>query len=166
MKSSSGTRSAHSTGVAGIRRHEDLIAWQLSEELKERVLAFTDRPAVARHRDFSNDIRRAARSAPANLSEGFARFWPHDNAKSVRTALGSLAEVKNHLLDALKQKYITETEYAEMTRLARRAFGATSRWHQYLKSCKPGDPAAWLKKAEAASEPEPQNPNPNPEPEP
>jgi four helix bundle protein len=57
--------------MAGIKTHEDLIAWQLSEELKDCVFAFTARSAVARHRDICDDIRRSARSAPANLSEGF-----------------------------------------------------------------------------------------------
>jgi len=140
-------------GMAGIRRHEDLVAWQLSEQLKEKVLACTARPAVARNRDFCDDIRRAARSAPANLAEGFGRFWPHDNAKSVRTALGSLAEVQNHLRDALKERYITEDEHREMAHLTKRAIGASTRWHQYLKSCKPGDPTPWLKEKPRTNEP-------------
>ena len=89
--------------MAAIKDHEDLIAWQLSEELKDRVFAFTASPAVARHRDFCDDIQRSARSAPANLSEGFYRFRPRENAKFVRYALGSLGESKNHLRHAQKQ---------------------------------------------------------------
>jgi four helix bundle protein len=126
--------------MAGIRRHEDLIAWQLSEELKDRIFAFTARSAVARHRDFCDDIRRWARSAPANLSEGFYRFRPRDNARFVRYALGSLGESKNHLRHALKQRYITRPEFEEMWRFAKRAMGAAAKWHQYLKSCPPDGP--------------------------
>ena len=131
--------------MAGIRRHEDLIAWQLSEHLKELVFAFTARPGVARNEKFCDDIRRSARSAPANLSEGFARYWPRENAKFVRYALGSLGESKNHLFDALKERYITREEFNEMSRYARRAVGAATRWHRWLMSCPPGDPTPWLR---------------------
>ena len=126
--------------MAGIKTHEDLIAWQLSEELKDRVVAFTARSAVARHRDFCDDIRRSARSAPANLSEGFYRFRPRDNAKFVRYALGSLGESKNHLRHAFKQSYITDIEFEEMWRFAKRAIGAATRYDQYLMSCPPDGP--------------------------
>jgi four helix bundle protein len=131
--------------MPGIRKHEDLIAWQLSEEMKEQIFAFTARPAVACDEDFCDDIRRSARSAPANLAEGFARYWPRENARFVRYALGSLAESRNHLLDALKERHITQQEFNHMSRLARRATGAATRWHQYLMSCPPGDPTPWLR---------------------
>jgi four helix bundle protein len=130
--------------MAGIRRIEELIAWQLSVALKEHVFTFTAKPAVARHRDFCADFRRSARSAPANLAEGFGRFWPRDNAKFVRMALGSLAESQNHLKDALKERYITQDEFSVIWRFARRSFGASTRWHEYLMSCSPGDPSKWL----------------------
>ena len=126
--------------MAGIKTVQDLIAWQLSEELKDRVFAFTARSAVARHRDFCDDIRRSARSAPANLSEGFYRFRPRDNAKFVRYALGSLGESKNHLRHALKEHYITQDEFNEMWRSAKRAIGAATKYHQYLMSCPPTGP--------------------------
>jgi four helix bundle protein len=130
--------------MAGIRRHEDLFAWQLSEQLKERVFLFTAKPAVSRNQTFCDDIRRSARSSPANLAEGFALYWPRENARFVRYALGSLGESRNHLFDALKEKYITQEEFNEMARLVRRAMGAATKWHQYLMSCPPGDPTPWL----------------------
>ncbi len=136
--------------MAGIKTHEDLIAWQLSEELKDRVFAFTARSGVARHRDFCDDIRRSARSAPANLSEGFYRFRPRENATFVRYALGSLGESKNHLRHALKENYVTQQEFDEMWRFAKRAIGAATRLHKYLKSCPPDGPKS--------------NPNPKREP--
>jgi four helix bundle protein len=126
--------------MPGIKSHEDLIAWQLSEKLKDLVFAFTARSGVARHRDFCDDIRRSARSAPANLSEGFYRFRPRDNAKFVRYALGSLGESKNHLRHARKEGYIVDGEFDEMWRFAKRAIGAATKWHQYLMSCPPDGP--------------------------
>jgi four helix bundle protein len=91
--------------------------------------------------DFCNDLRRSARSAPANLAEGFGRFRPRENARSVRVALGELQETRNHLRHALKRRYVSEEEFAEMDRLADRAFRAASGWHQYLMRCNPSGPS-------------------------
>ena len=121
--------------MATIEHHEDLVAWQLATELKERVFEFTARTAVSKHREFCDQIQTSSRSAPANLAEGFWRYSPRDNARFVRIALGSLGETANHLRDAWKENYITEDEYATLAKLARRALGITIRWHTYLKHC-------------------------------
>ena len=76
--------------MATIEHHEDLVAWQLATELKERVFEFTAREAVSKHREFCDQIQTSSRSAPANLAEGFWRYSPRDNARFVRIALGSL----------------------------------------------------------------------------
>ena len=115
--------------MATIKSHEDLVAWQLSEELKDRVYAILARSRPSRDRDFCDDIRRSARSAPANLSEGFHRFRPRDAGRFVRIAIGSLGETINHLGHARKQGYISEDEKAELVVLAKRARGASIRWH-------------------------------------
>ena len=115
--------------MATIEHHEDLVAWQLATELKERVFELTARTAVSKHREFCDQIHTSSRSAPANLAEGFWRYSPRDNARFVRIALGSLGETANHLRDAWKENYITEDEYATLAKLARRALGITIRWH-------------------------------------
>jgi hypothetical protein len=55
----------------GVRRFEDLIAWQLADELHREILEFTATPPAANDRDFCNQIRTATRSAKTNTSEGF-----------------------------------------------------------------------------------------------
>jgi len=127
--------------MATIEHHEDLVAWQLATELKERVFEITARAAVLKHRDFCEQIQTSSRSAPANLAEGFWRYSPRDNARFVRIALGSLGETANHLRDAWKENYITEDEYVSLARLGRRALGVTIRWHTYLKQC-PDQPSS------------------------
>jgi four helix bundle protein len=121
--------------MATIEHHEDLVAWQLATELKERVFEITARAAVLKHRDFCEQIQTSSRSAPANLAEGFWRYRPRDNARFVRIALGSLGETANHLHDAWKENYISEDEYVSLAKLVRRALGITIRWHTYLKHC-------------------------------
>ena len=99
------------------------------------MYAIVARSSASRDRDFCDDLRRAARSAPANLAEGFHRFRPRDNGRFVRIAIGSLGETINHLGHALKQQYLTGAEFAELIVLAKRARGAATRWLAYLDSC-------------------------------
>ena len=62
----------HSGSVAGLRRPEDFDVWQLAWELKQRVYAFTATLPASRDFRFCEDIRRAARSGPDNVAEGFS----------------------------------------------------------------------------------------------
>ena len=69
-----GTVAALLFGMASVKRFEDLICWQLSEELKELVFELTCREPVNRDRRFCEQIRESARSAPANIAEGFGWY--------------------------------------------------------------------------------------------
>jgi four helix bundle protein len=121
--------------MATIKHHEDIVAWQLATELKKWVFRIIARPSVARHFKFCDQIRTSSRSGPANISEGFWRYRPRDNARFVRIALGSLGETANHLNDAFAEKYIEEEEYKEVAKLARRALSITIAWHTHLITC-------------------------------
>ena len=128
--------------MATLKSHEDIDAWRLATELKVWVFRIIKRPAVARHFRFCDDISRSSRSAPANISEGFWRgkHRPRENAKFVSYALGSLGETKNHLRDALVEKYIDEEEYNGVIALTVRALQVTEGWYQHLLSlCQTGD---------------------------
>ena len=121
--------------MTAIKSHEDLVAWQLSDELEDRAYEITARPTARKDRDFCDDIQRSGRSAPANLSEAFHRFRPRDMARFARIALASIGETMNHLRHAWKHKYITKEEYDDWTALAHRAYKATNGWITYLKAC-------------------------------
>ena len=123
------------TFMATIKHHQDIVAWQLANELKLWVLKIIARPSVARHFKFCDQIRDSSRSAPANIAEGFWRYRPRDNARFVRIALGSLGETANHLNDGFEDKYIEEKEYQEVAELARRALATTIGWHTHLMTC-------------------------------
>jgi four helix bundle protein len=128
-----------SRGVATFTSHEDIDAWRLATELKEWVFRIIKRPAVARHFRFCDDIGRSARSAPANISEGFWRGKdrPRENAKFVTYALGSLGETRNHLRNAFVEQHVDETEYNAIVALNVRALQVTQGWHAHLMSLPP-----------------------------
>jgi four helix bundle protein len=118
------------------QRFEDLVAWQLSEQLKEEIFRLIHRPPVARDARFCDDIQRSARSAPANISEGFGWYDPKPNARHVSIAKASLEETKNHILEGFKRNHFDLAERDALLKLQKRAVIATTRYLRYLKSCK------------------------------
>jgi four helix bundle protein len=118
------------------RRYQDLDCWQLSNNLKRLVYAFIAKPPASKDFEFCDQIRRSARGAPRTIAEGFGRFRPKEFARYLEFARASLIETQNHLDDALDSQYITAEEHAGMFRLADRAIGASTRLHQYLRTCK------------------------------
>lgn len=89
------------------RRYQDLVCWQLSNDLKRRVYAFTAKMPASKDFEFCKQIRGSARGAPRTIAEGFGRFRPADFARYLEFARASLIETQNHLGDALDWRYIT-----------------------------------------------------------
>ena len=56
------------------RRFEELVAWQLANELKRKVYALVDASAARNDCKFRDQIKDSAASAPRNLAEGFACY--------------------------------------------------------------------------------------------
>jgi four helix bundle protein len=156
-----------STAMTGFKSPEEFRAWQLAWELKERVYEITARPAAVRDGDFCDEIRKAARSAPDNISEGFYRFNPVDFANFVRMARGSLGEVRNQLKHAHSKKVVTDEEFSDLSHLCRRAIGAATGLRLYLSSLpKDFDPRRpKVSNAERRTGNAPVEPQPNLEPE-
>ena len=130
-------------GMAGFRRYEDIDAWRLSVELRDRIFAWTRSGPVSRDRALCEQIRDSSRSAPRNLAEGFGRFRPREFANYARIARASLMETQNHLQDARSQGYIDEALVTDLLRLAQRALGATTNLIRYLDSCRDEAPGGW-----------------------
>jgi len=81
----------------GIRDFRDLVAWQLSYELKCEVFAFTASGPASKDFKYRDQIRDASASAPRNIAEGFGRFRPREFARYLEYARASLMETQNHL---------------------------------------------------------------------
>jgi len=119
--------------MAGVRRYEDLIVWQLSYELKREVFAITETGPVARDFDFRDQIRDAAPSAPRNIAEGFGRFQPADFARFLEIAKASLTETHHHLRDGRDRGYFSESDCVRLSKLAGRAAKAAIALIRYLR---------------------------------
>ena len=93
--------------MAGVRRFEDLIAWQRSMDLCNIVFEITCSGPSVRDQDFHGQIRSAAKKAPALISEGFLRYTAPEMVRYLRMARAEIGEVQNHLEFARRQKYFT-----------------------------------------------------------
>src|SRR5262245_60353736 len=119
--------------MAGVRRFEELDCWKLATELKLGIYDVLERPHVRIDRDFCEDVRDAARSAPSNIAEGFGRRTDPDFAHFLDIARGSLNECRNHISDARDRNYINENERSALDSLASRAVGAVAGLQRYLR---------------------------------
>jgi len=90
---------------------EDLNCWKACQELKlylkENVLSVL--PNDEKYELYSQ-IRRASRSATANIAEGYGRYYDKDQIKYLVQARGSVTEILDHCIEALNWTYIPENE--------------------------------------------------------
>ena len=107
------------------RSPENLIAWQLCEELADLVKTITATGPVARDFNFCDQIRRAAGGPGANIAEGFARYSPKEFARYLRMAVGSLTETRTFLLRGQRQGYWNKDVSSAALSLCDRALDIT-----------------------------------------
>src|ERR1700712_3364634 len=97
-----------------ITRFEDLIVWQLSDQLQDEIFEFTSHQPASRDFKYCDQIRDSIRSAKRNASEGFGKYYPKEFARYLRITEGSLQETKNHLHDGLKQHYLSAERHERL----------------------------------------------------
>ena len=116
----------------GAKRYDDLVCYQLANELKKGVYALIDASKAKRDVKFCQQLTDAAASAPSNLSEAFGAYQHGDAARYARYAKASLTETHNHLRDGVDRKFWSQSTADPLLTLARRAIGATAKWIRYL----------------------------------
>ena len=135
----SACRVQHARAMATAHSHEELVVWQLAQELKLEVYKLLKTGAVARDFELRNQLRRSAASAPRNIAEGFGRFLPRLFIQYLRIANGSLKETYDALGDACDRGHLTRNEVLPLQRLTKRASSATASLIGYLEHAKPPD---------------------------
>ncbi len=96
--------------VGDVRGYHDLRVWQLSMDFAETIYRLTWEFPDRERFSMSNQLQRAAMSAPSNVAEGHARGHTNDFIRFLSIARGSLAEVETNLLMARRLGYLTEEE--------------------------------------------------------
>jgi four helix bundle protein len=122
--------------MPGVKRYEDLEAWQIADELKREMYALTETGPASRDFEFRNQIRASAASSTKNIAEGFGRFSPGDNARFVEISIASTMETKDSLKDGVDRGHFLPERVARAHQLAERSIQCSTRFIVYLKSCK------------------------------
>ncbi|MGC2891643.1 MAG: four helix bundle protein [Candidatus Acidiferrum sp.] len=103
-----------------IRDFTDLKVWQLARELRNQVYKLARKFPPEEKYGLASQMQRAAISITANIAEGFGRYSYQENIQFCRTARGSAFEVRDHLITAEDQSYISSSEHQDVDALAQR----------------------------------------------
>jgi four helix bundle protein len=93
-----------------VKSYQDLVVWQKSMELVERVYGMTKTFPAEERFALSSQIRRAAVSIPSNIAEGHARQSKAEYRNFLSIAQGSRAEVETQTLIAVRLGYVTNPQ--------------------------------------------------------
>ena len=109
-----------------VRRYQDLVAWQLADELKRKVYELVDNSSARNDFKFRDQIRDSASSAPTNIAEGFGYYRHPEFARHVRIAKSEILETHQHLGDGVDRHHWTREQASPIQELADRAAGAST----------------------------------------
>jgi four helix bundle protein len=98
----------------GVRRFEDLVAWQKARALAGDVYLATRSTGFARDFGLASQIQRSAVSVMANIAEGFERKRPGEFHQFLSIAKASCAEVRSHLYIALDVGYLDRPTFEQL----------------------------------------------------
>jgi four helix bundle protein len=88
--------------------------------------------------NLSQQLRRSSLSIPANIAEGYGRFYYQDNVRFCYNARGSLEEVLSHLTFADEMNYLSDSLYKELANEGDEIDRMLNGYIAYLKKSKQG----------------------------
>ncbi|HWH49730.1 MAG TPA: four helix bundle protein [Burkholderiales bacterium] len=97
--------------MSGVRRFEDLVAWQKARELNREIYTATTTKAFSRDFSLINQVRSAAASIMSNIAEGFERGGAAEFHQYLVVAKASCGEVRSQLYLALDVGYLDEKDF-------------------------------------------------------
>ncbi len=117
----------------GIKRFEDIEAWQLARVLTQKVYQLTKKPGFDKDFGLRKQIQTASGSAMHNIAEGFDSESNAEFIRFLRYAKRSCTEVQSELYVALDEAYISSDEFSDVYEQARRTRAAIRGFINYLQ---------------------------------
>jgi four helix bundle protein len=87
----------------------------------------------------ANQLRRAAQSVPANIAEGYGRYYYQETIRFCYIARGSLDETLSHIILASELGYIPTDTANELTNLGDEVARLINGYIEYLKRSRQGE---------------------------
>jgi four helix bundle protein len=117
-----------------IERFEEIDAWKNARMLVNSIYKICTIEKFKKDYSLADQIRRAAISIMANISEGFARKGNKEFAQFLFISKSSAAELQSHLYVALDQGYIEKLQFDELYQDADKIQRQLSNFIKYLYS--------------------------------
>ena len=99
-------------------RFYDLGVWQKAIEYADAIYAVTRQFPDSERNGLTSQLRRASVSISSNIAEGSGRGSNKDFARFVEIAYGSVLETVSQLCVALKQEFLSRSEFDNLTQTA------------------------------------------------
>lgn len=97
-----------------VNHYRDLLVWQKSMDVVVRCYKLTETFPSDEKFGLSSQLRRAAVSVPANIAEGHGRSQTKPYINHLSISMGSLKELKTHILIAKELGYVSETQISKL----------------------------------------------------
>jgi four helix bundle protein len=119
--------------MRGAKRYEDLIVWQLADQIRILVFKLTERESFARDLKLHSQTEDAVNSVCRNIAEGFG-CKHKEFARFLEISRRSLNELCDSFRTAQLKRYVTAHEYEPIWRLAHRLYPAYAEFIHYLRT--------------------------------
>ncbi len=96
--------------MAGVKRFEDLVAWQRARSLSVEIYRVTGAFPSSECFGLVSQMRRVSVSIPSNIAEGFGRQTTPDLIRFLRMARGSPFELHTQVLIAVDLGFMAEAD--------------------------------------------------------
>ncbi len=123
----------------GVSKYTDLVVWQLANELRVHVIAFTARAPFSHDRKRREQIEDAIDSVCRNIAEGFGCGSDPGFAHYLEIARGSLFETTDAIRSARLRGHVSTEEANKCFALANRMKPALDRFIAYLRPSSPAN---------------------------
>jgi len=131
---------------------ERLDAWKRAREFALEIYReiIPLLPAEEKY-NLTDQIRRAAISVPANIAEGYGRYYYQSNVQFCYNARGSLEELISHLILAHDLGYVNDDSFIEKMAKANNLVKLINGYIAFLKREKAGEKDTVLVKENRSS---------------
>jgi len=118
---------------------ESLVVWKKSLQFAiflsgEIIQKFPSEEKYA----LSSQLRRACQSIPANIAEGYGRFYFQEGIRFAYIARGSLEETRSHVHYAHHMAYLSDDEFSLINNKMEEIRRLINGYIKYLKKTKQG----------------------------
>jgi four helix bundle protein len=119
--------------MGGAKRYEDLIVWQLADQIRVLVFTLTERPRFVRDVRLRAQTEDAVNSMCRNIAEGFG-CKHKEFARYLEISRRSLNELRDSFRAAQLKGYVAAREHEPIWRLAHRLYPAYGSLIRYLRT--------------------------------